>query len=343
MTTTKNVASIKTGALSPADLKSLKGLLEKSGHVPFEEIPVPPSVAMQAWLEDLSGISWGDEKQLFVEKEGARWAGAATLEALPFDTELYGFPMAKVGFLLAEGGYPKAQVIQAELLGKILKGCQEQGIAHLSVRASAAPEEKAWLQLLELNGFYKVAQVATFALDLKKYAFKHDAVPVLIRPFMKKDLEPLCEISRVSFGDPKDWLDKAHADPNLPKGKSDELYVRWFRNCTNGTRSDQVLVAEADGKPAGYIALKVEKAGLRRADVRVGIVELNAVDPKYRRRGIYGALVEAGLKWFRSRADWVTIKTQSETAGVHKVWNRLGAVRKPQDEVFFHKFFGSKK
>lgn len=295
---------------------------------------------MAAWNEELEKTLEKSGNRLVQVKEKEQLAAAATLEPLPFDTELYGFPMARIGFQAAEGDYETARERLAQLLKLIFQACGEERVAHLAARA--LPSELAWIHALEESGFYMVSGIATYALKLAGYAIPEARAAVKIRPFAAKDLEPLCEISRVSFGDPRDWLDKAHADPNLPKEKSDELYVRWFRNCCNGTRADQVLVAEADGRPVGYIALKLEKGGLESCGVRVGSVELNAVDPAYRRQGIYAALVREGLRWFQPRADWVTIKTQVITLGVHKVWQRLGATLS-LIEYYFHKYFGNEK
>jgi len=227
--------------------------------------------------------------------------------------------------------------------------------------AHAQPLDLSWIHVLEENGFYMVSGIATYCLKMQgwvsqeslavspqKIQFARQADEFLgekqlgtIRPFQESDLPALSELSRICFGDPKDWLDKAHADPNLPKAKSDELYVRWLKNCCNGTRAERVLVAEAEGRPVGFIALRLVKGALQRAGIRVGDVELNAVDPQYRRRGIYSALVREGLRWFQPQTDWVTIKTQVLTLGVHKVWQRLGATL-GHVEYYFHRFFESK-
>jgi len=335
---TEVVPSVKEIALLSIDLKSLKALLEKTGFTPYAGIPGLNSNSIQIWLDELSQSS--KEKNLILEKEKDSIVGAASLEALPFDTDLYGIPMAKISFLEALGDAPQLKKRQKSLIDKIFEMCQKEGTQHLSIRA--LPNQLSLIHSLEEKGFYMVAGLSTLLLDLKKFQYENKNSQVKIRPFIESDLEPLCEISLQSFGNPLDWMDRSHADPHLPKDKSDELYVRWFRNCCNGSQADQVLVAELDGKPVGYIALKLESGGPLKSGVRVGNIPLNAVDPDHRQKGIYAALVQEGLKWFSVQVDWVTIKTQVTTLPVHKTWQRLGA-QVSQIEYAFHKYFGEKK
>lgn len=339
MSTIENAPFIKEKTLLSEEFQSLKLLLEQTGFSPYLGYPGNPSEAIEAWLETVQESAAQNQTQLFYEKGPQGLAGAASFEPLPFDTELYGFPMAKIGFLEAPGDYEKAQQVQNVLLQKVFEICREKQIAHLSVRA--LPDQTALIHTLEKNGFYMVAGLLSLALEMKKFRYAGNKSSAVIRPFKPEDLEPLCEISRISFGNPKDWLDKAHADPNLPKEKSDELYVRWFRNCCNGSQAEQVLVAELDGKPAGYIALKLDGGGRLKCGYRSGSIPLNAVDPEYRKAGIYSALVQEGLKWFAGRVDWVTIKTQVTTLAVQRTWQKLGA-RPVLVEYAFHKYFGSK-
>ena len=316
-------------------LSQLESLFEQTGLNPFLGVPVPlNSESLQVFADQVCSLKNQKGVHLLVEEAGADLKGALLLEALPFDSELYGFPMARITFLAALGNYHEQNKVQHHLLEQAFELCRKEGIRHLSARA--LPDELSLIHALEKSGFYMVSGLSTFLLNLKQFSYQKPTV--LIRPFKKEDLEPLCTMSRLSFGNPKDWLDKAHADPNLPKDKSDELYVRWFRNCCNGTRADQVLVAEVEGKPAGYIALKLEKGLYEKVGWRVGNVPLNAVDPSYRKMGIYAALVQEGLKWFSGKVDWATIKTQVTTLAVHKTWQKLGA-HMSSVEYAFHKFF----
>lgn len=320
-------------------MSQLKALFEQTGYNPFSGVPVPlNSETLQVFVDQIESQINQAGAFLLTEEKGTELVGALLLEELPFDTELYGFPMAKISFLVALGDYEPQSKIQNSLLQQAFDLCLQKGIVHLSARA--LPDELSLIHSLENEDFYMVAGLSTFLLDLKKYSAQKNKNSVAIRPFQESDLEPLSEMSRLSFGDPKDWMDKAHADPNLPKDKSDELYVRWFRNCCNGSRADQVLVAEVEGKPAGYITLNIEKGLYQHAGFRVGNVPLNAVDPSYRKMGIYSSLVQEGLNWFSDKTDWATIKTQVTTLAVHKTWQRFGA-HMSSVEYAFHKFFKS--
>ncbi len=323
--------------MCPQTLSQLNSLVEKSGFNPYLGGPVPLNAdSIQLFVQQIESQKDQEGNALFVEEEKGVLVGALLVESLVFDSELYGFPMARINFLLAEGEYEQEKEIKNRLLQRCFQWCRENGIKHLS--ACALPDEMSKIHALEEHDFYMVAGLSTFLIDLKKYSNPSKENSVLIRPFQKSDLDPLSELSRVSFGNPKDWLDKAHADPNLPKDKSDELYVRWFQNCCNGTQAHQVLVADVEGKPAGYIALKLEEGLTQACGARAGNVPLNAVSPEYRKMGIYSSLVRAGLDWYSGQVDWVSIKTQVTTLAVHRTWLKLGA-HMSSVEYAFHRFF----
>ena len=72
-----------------------------------------------------------------------------------------------------------------------------------------------------------------------------------------------------------------HADDRFDAARSDELYATWIENSVRGY-ANQVLVAECDNAPVGYLTLHVDEPDAGRT-ARIGLF---AVHDRYRNQGI---------------------------------------------------------
>jgi ribosomal protein S18 acetylase RimI-like enzyme len=93
----------------------------------------------------------------------------------------------------------------------------------------------------------------------------------------------------------------------------------------DGTRPEDVLVAEHDGVVAGYVRLG-EGFDIP-AHRHVVVIDGLAVDPDRRRLGIAGRLVEAAVAEARQRgARKVTLRVLGPNTGARRVYERGGFV-----------------
>src|SRR5690606_27530818 len=76
-----------------------------------------------------------------------------------------------------------------------------------------------------------------------------------------------------------------HMDPRIDAADADRVKREWARNCVLGGRGEEVLVARAGDRPAGFLAV------LAAGDDRV--IDLIAVSADHRRAGVGRALVAA--------------------------------------------------
>ena len=105
---------------------------------------------------------------------------------------------------------------------------------------------------------------------------------MIIRSFKNSDLDKIMEFNyesnKISF-------------PNY------EFDGSFFKKNILSAETGSVLVAEEDGKIAGYIYVKIKKL----SSGVVGIIQHVFVDPKFRGNGLATRLIKKGFKYFRSK------------------------------------------
>jgi ribosomal protein S18 acetylase RimI-like enzyme len=86
-----------------------------------------------------------------------------------------------------------------------------------------------------------------------------------------------------------------------------------------------VLVAEADGRVAGYVYGAIEPLSWQALRDRAGFIHDVAVDPSARRRGVASALLTAALDWFRERQlPRVMLGTSPSNTAARAAFSRFG-------------------
>ena len=107
--------------------------------------------------------------------------------------------------------------------------------------------------------------------------------------------------------------------------KAGALSAKWLLTSAGGDKADIVIVAEAEGHPIGFVTCKMSSEQADRGvGARIGTIPLNAVDPGYRKLGVYRRLVVKAIDWCRQQgAEYVEIKTQIHTPGVHRTWQQM--------------------
>jgi ribosomal protein S18 acetylase RimI-like enzyme len=146
-----------------------------------------------------------------------------------------------------------------------------------------------------------------------------------VRPARPGDEEPLRRIARSNHR-----ITRFYADPRFPRERCDDLYETWIARSLDGW-ADAVLVAEADGRAAGYVSLHA-RAGS-------GSIGLIGVDPEARGRRLGPALVLGAVAWCRERElPEVTVVTQGRNVPALRMFERCG-FRTADLGLWFHKWY----
>jgi dTDP-4-amino-4,6-dideoxy-D-galactose acyltransferase len=147
-----------------------------------------------------------------------------------------------------------------------------------------------------------------------------------LRPAREEDAPALRALARENHR-----ITRFYADPNFPDERCDDLYETWIARSLEGW-ADVVLVADADGRPAGYVSCHALEWGW-------GSIGLIGVAPDAQGQGLGRALVEGAVVWARERGlERVTVVTQARNVAALRTFEACG-FRTDDVGLWFHKWY----
>ena len=309
--------------LQPADRASLKAFAAGYRFRPYYYYDqVDESRSAEYFYRALSaGVERGSVHGCAIEDTVK---GVLVFDYLPWDSQLFGMPMAKIDLYVSSDDYREALSIASQLLTRAGEVSAESRIKHLACKVDTL--DIPCLHALERGAFRLMDTLTVLSVqpDLVSTDVTEGGTDLRLREIREEDLPALSALSRTAFTTTSDVLTRFTNDALLTD-RAGDLYAQWLENSYGGDQADIVFVAEVDGRPIGFITCRLSSA---EADhllgKRVGSIPLNAVDPGFRRKGVYTRLVKTAIDWFREQgADYVEIRTQLHTLGTHRTWQRL--------------------
>jgi GNAT superfamily N-acetyltransferase len=221
----------------------------------------------------------------------------------------------------------KAAPITAESLPRAIAYCRQEEVKFLIARCASA--DLAAAHAMEHEGFELMDALVYYARDLAAPLPEHP-VSAPIRSLRRGEEVQVREAASESFAG---YFGHYHADPRLDRRQCDETYVDWaYRSCLALDSGNDVLVSELDGRVLAFATVR-----LNSREESEGV--LFGVTPAAQGRGLYRALMLAGMQWSKLRgAGRMVVSTQFTNIAVQKVWTRLGF--EPSKSYYtFHKWF----
>jgi len=127
-----------------------------------------------------------------------------------------------------------------------------------------------------------------------------------------------------------------HNDPFIPYELAEKIFYEWIKNSVYGY-ADNIIIAKYKNNILGYLTCKINKIG----EKRYGIIDLVAVDKRFRGRGIGTALVKRALKWFLPTVEYVFVGTQATNIPAIRMYEKVG-FRTVSIEATFHLWYDNK-
>ncbi|HET7568265.1 MAG TPA: GNAT family N-acetyltransferase [Gaiellaceae bacterium] len=127
--------------------------------------------------------------------------------------------------------------------------------------------------------------------------------------------EAVVEIARSSFR----WS-RFHLDPEVPDELANRIKADWIESYFAGTRGEHLLVALADGEPAGFLAVIAGEEEGR----TLRTIDLIAVAEHARGRGLARALTAAFVAESAAVCDEVRVGTQAANVAATRLYESLG-------------------
>jgi ribosomal protein S18 acetylase RimI-like enzyme len=238
---------------------------------------------------------------------------AAPARLLEWDSRFFGHRVARAA----------AETLTASSAKALLDWCERESVDWLYLLA--ASDDPETVRLAERHGFH----LADVRLELERSAgeARTHAVSagVIIRPAEAGDLPVLRGIAAVAHTDSRYFH-----DARVPPDRAAALYEAWIEHSVRDGFADVTLVADVDGRPAGYVTGKL--------DGRAASIGLIAVGDAARGRGAGTALVQALLAWATERgAERVTVVTQARNVAAQRLYQHAGFVTRSV-RLWYHRW-----
>jgi ribosomal protein S18 acetylase RimI-like enzyme len=236
----------------------------------------------------------------FVEICTAKTSAAPGWSPLPWDSEQFGFPAARLEEGVDAGGLPR-----------VLEECRRAGIRHLIARPDA--RDLRMIHALEAEGFQLLDGIQTFVLNIEGCPWP-EPKDWTVHPFRAANRAQVAAIARKAF-----VYDRFHADAGLAPGVADQVHEAWIDNCCLGQMADIVWIAEDADAVRGFVTCKLDP------ERRMGTIGLVATSAAAWRRGVARALTAQALRWFHQEgATRVEVGTQLTNFPAARLYQSFG-------------------
>jgi len=281
---------------------------------------------------------WIDEISQSLAKEssiGFQWVASGETKGLivyndsTWDSNIMGRRVGTIEHLAVRDDGPQAAAILHELIENLTPTLADRGTKCVVCKVQS--NERAAIHALEQSGFLLMDTLLDFVFDfshasIEEIAAGREDEALKIRPAKAADLPASMAISEKVFAD---YFGRFHADPQMPEGAPTRVYTEWVRSAFAGW-ADWILVAEIDGKIAGYGIWRKPLEIERRHSLRVAHYDLAAVDPQFRGGGLWAALMLDGMRIARDVAQYVIGPVHISNHPVQHIlqkfgWNIAGA------------------
>lgn len=177
--------------------------------------------------------------------------------------------------------------------------------------AKVSTRQVEGVRALSAAGFYVVDVNTTF----ERTPDASLPVDVLVRDFQPEDTDAILEIAGSCF-----VYSRFHLDPLVPDEIAHRIKREWIANYARGARGDRLMVAELDGKPAGFLAVLAAKVGERPARV----IDLVGVGKEFQGRGAGRALTQAFIRDYAGKCDILRVGTQAANIPSMRLYENCG-------------------
>ena len=232
--------------------------------------------------------------QALLAHDNGQVLGLVVWSTLKLESQCFGFPAARLDYLIAAGDDEAQRKIKTGLLKEVQKQSASESVRHLSIRVDAHDEVS--IHSLEKQGFILVDGLITYGRNLRNGAWSSSKTSGFqIRSAAAQDLPGLRKLASSAFS-----FDRLHADPAIPKSAADAIHVAWLENSySSGT--DQVLIAVDEGGLLGYSVFKISHAVTPYFGEPLGLWVIAATAERARGMGVAKSLCLAMFDWHRDQ------------------------------------------
>lgn len=267
-----------------------------------------------------------DSLRLFIND--GRIEAIAGIAPSPWHSEHFGVPNLKIQpfFCFTDEGDSVREIVR-NLLNFL-----DQPSSVYAIRIEAQQHGMAYE--MALAGFAPVGTSVRMVSDDRRQAF--DSEPktqydtVIIRDFQGSDLPALQDIIRRSHKHSHFFN-----EPRFGRGRVSDLFAEWIRKCSAGI-AKKILVAETDGRVAGFCSLLSNNALISYIGTGIGIIDFIAVDEQIQGKGLGRLLLDAGCSCFGPETGFIELRTMADNLQAIRFYEKNGFRMLSADQYFHY-------
>ena len=291
--------------LDSAAINEVREALPRLVHVPLAHLHhLKSDQRLTYWLDEITQ-SLADETSIGFGSMAANSVnGFIIYNDSPWDSKITGRRMGTITHLaVIRDDRANTEILHA-LIDKLFRSLVKRGTQCVVCKVKS--DEPAAIHTLEQRGFLLMDTLVDFVFDFSRNPLEKINVPkrdlqLKIRRATPQDLRALIAINEKAFGT---YFGRYHADPQMPTGAATKIYAEWVRSAFEGW-ADWILVAEVDDRIAGYGLWRKPLEIETKNSLRVAHYDLAAIDPEFRNRGLWTALMLDGMRIAREFAQYI--------------------------------------
>lgn len=291
--------------LDSSAINELREALPRLAHLPLAHLHhLKSDQRITYWLDEITQ-SLADETSIgFASMAASSVNGVIIYNDSPWDSKITGRSIGTITHLaVIRDDRANTEILHA-LIDKLLPSLVKRGTQCVVCKVQS--DELATVHALEQRGFLLMDTLMDFVFDFSRTPLEKINLPqrdqdLKIRRAAPQDLSDLMAINEKAFGA---YFGRYHADPKLPTGAATKIYSEWVRSAFEGW-ADWILVAEVDDKIAGYGLWRKPLEIETKNSLRLAHYDLAAIDPEFRGRGLWTALMLDGMRIAREFAQYI--------------------------------------
>ncbi len=322
------MTSIRVQQVNNITKEDLLRLAECQKFYPYDYIRGIDKLAYISYLcSDINKLLTRDTIFIFSAIDNRdKVCGLLLIETLKWDTEIFGFPCARIHYLLTDED-ENAYEVKRGLLAETVLWAREQNIKFMDIYCH--PLDFTRVKAIMENHFDLIATHIHHVWDFRKDFKLEHRITVPIRRATVEDLNNLENIDFSIF--PKH--SRFYLDEKLmATGKVPVMFKHWLRNSVLGSRAKGVWIVEMDNQIVGYITSIEDEGTKDTLGIRITKGDMVGVMPFTRNKGIYTDMVATMIYWAQeygadilevaihvcnAPANSLTSQLQSRVCGAH--------------------------
>jgi ribosomal protein S18 acetylase RimI-like enzyme len=194
-------------------------------------------------------------------------------------------------------------------------------VAHLRDRGSADAFYYAKVPTARVDQTRALANAGLHVVDVNvTFECPPDGPDVAAPGVRVRDAHPEDSADLLAIASSCFVYSRFHLDPHVPAGIADAVKRAWVDSYLHSRRGERLLVVEAEGRPAGFLAVLAAPGHGRLARV----IDLVGVDKSCQGRGLGKALVSTFLRSCRESGTLARVGTQAANIPSMRLYERCG-------------------